>query len=223
MAGMKTNRLTQHCLLGLTLALSACSAPPSSEQGSVQQTNAPTPATDGSQLKFSDPRGTDVKKLELDHLLDLANQGDSHAQIQIAWLYRDDDSLEKHDEIALQWFLKAASTGDSIAQDNVGIMYRDGIGADKDPAEAVKWFEKAAIAGNAEAQGNLGHMYFDGQGVSQDNVMGYAWSSLAVKNGNSTWAKTNLDLAKKIMKPEQIAAADKSIEQWKIGQPLSIK
>ena len=114
--------------------------------------------------------------------------------------------------------LKAAEQGNAEAKFKLGLMYYDGDGVPQDYAEAMKWYRKAAEQGHAYAQNQLGAMYNDGDGVPKDDVEAYAWLSLSVAqtNGDEDMKEElgkGLPELKAALTPEQLAAAEKRIEE----------
>ena len=103
-----------------------------------------------------------------------------------------------------------------MAQYNLGAKYDDGTGVPKDDAEAAMWYHKAADQGDADAQNNLGVMYQNGEGVPENTVEAYKWFSLAAARGNKD-AETNRHILEAAMTREQIADAQRLVDQWKPG------
>ena len=78
---------------------------------------------------------------------ELANQGDTNAQKNMAKIYTNGESVEKDDSKAFNWYEKAAIQGDLDAQVKVGVMYANGTGVEKDDVKALKWLGEACDKG----------------------------------------------------------------------------
>ena len=119
---------------------------------------------------------------------------------------------------ALRLWRPLAKQGHATAQFNLGVMYEDGRGVPQDYAEAVKWHQFAAGQGHADAQHNLGVTYATGQGAPQDYVQAHMWFSLAGSRfppDEDRDAVQSRDWVAQLMKPGQIAEAEKLARQWK--------
>ena len=121
----------------------------------------------------------------------LAEQGNVHAQSNLALMYIRGDGVTQDYKKALKWYTLAAEQGSAKAQSNLALMYRRGEGIPQDHKEAVKWFTLAAEQGNDTAQFYLGYIYSNGEGVSVDDEQSVKWYSLAAEQVNSS-AQTNL-------------------------------
>jgi len=67
---------------------------------------------------------------------DLAEQGDTTAQLNMGQLYRLGNGVTASDEEAVRWYIKAAKGGSSIAKYNLVMMHEDGR-AGEDDLEAI--------------------------------------------------------------------------------------
>ena len=103
----------------------------------------------------------------LDALTEKAKQGDVHAQLSLAFRYRDGKGTAKDFTQAMHWGHLAADQGDAAAQDFVGFNYLHGNGVKRNPSIAFGYFHSAA---DRSGQGafNLGQCYFGAQGTDQD-------------------------------------------------------
>lgn len=77
-------------------------------------------------------------------LLDEAYEGQSEAQLALAYRYLSGDGVEQNDEKAAEWFETAASAGSPEAQTQLGLMYFSGSGVQVSQADAVTWIGLAA-------------------------------------------------------------------------------
>ena len=120
-----------------------------------------------------------------------AEQGEPHAQFNLAMMYWTGQGAQQDYVKAAYWFRKSAEQGIALAQNNIGGMYREGQGVKQDLALAVSWYRKAAVQGKAIAQCNLAIMYDSGQGVKQDYAQAAMWYHKAAEQGD-TRAQSNL-------------------------------
>jgi len=115
---------------------------------------------------------------------------------------------------AAQWFGRAATNGNADAQYNLGVLYHKGLGVSQNDAIAAQWFQKSAAHGHVEAEKMLGQQFLSGLGVKQDYIAAYKWLKLAQLHGNEE-AKNELKTCSASMTPEQIAAAEKQVQEFK--------
>ncbi len=109
-----------------------------------------------------------VDEVDVQMLLNLAEQGDSRAAYLLGTRYASGRGGTRDDSQALRWFKVSAELGLAQAQYNLGIMYAGGRGGPKDMRSAAYWFRQAAEQGLAEAQYNLGTLYATGNGLEVD-------------------------------------------------------
>jgi len=134
-----------------------------------------------------------------------------------AWAQSFIDGLAAYDagryaETARIWG-ELAEEGDAMAQLGLAGLYRQGLGVPRDLAEAARLYRQAALQGNDDAQINLARLYAEGAGVPRDPVRAYKWFGLAAAKGRD-WAKARRDELAETMTPEQIAEAERLIEQF---------
>ena len=102
------------------------------------------------------------QKSPIESLIQIAEQGDVQAQLDLARTYYDGkDTPQDYIETA-KWLTKAANQGDAEAQCGLGIIYFDGLGTEKDYKTASEWWTKAANQGYERAQKNLEVMHAKG-------------------------------------------------------------
>lgn len=123
------------------------------------------------------------KSKAVETLLDLAEQGNAEAQLNLGLMYDKGDGVQQDPSKALKWFKKAANQGNASAQYIMGDLYQTGKIVDKNDFEAAKWFEKAANQGMAEAQREIGIIYYNGVGVSENNAVAKEWFKKSCENG----------------------------------------
>jgi TPR repeat protein len=150
----------------------------------------------------------------LEHLIQRAENGEPHAQFQLAHRYLKGDGVTADNIIALQWFTRAAEQGNPNAQYNIAVMYLNGIGVIQDNAAAVEWFQKAANNGDAQAQFTLAIILFNGQyGVPQNTPQAYKWFTLAGSAGIRE-AAANAVLIQEMMPPGQVGQMQEEALNW---------
>ena len=81
-----------------------------------------------------------------------AEAGESAAQFNLAFCYKNGEGVEKDFSKAVYWYQKAAEAGESDAQNNLAFCYYNGEGVEKDITKAVHWWQRAAEAGNSRAE-----------------------------------------------------------------------
>jgi hypothetical protein len=138
-----------------------------------------------------------------------AAKGNLKAQNALGWL------LYEHQDYsnAARWLNKAAVGGDRNAQDNLATLYRRGVGVSQNDELAFHWFQKSALQGQKQAQRQLGKIYLSGRGTQPDYVAAYQWLKLAQLQGEDT--ETELKACAVLMTPEQIAAAEQLVRNFK--------
>ena len=152
-------------------------------------------------------------------LTPLAEQGNSVAQANLAYLIYEGKGAKADDAAAAKWYRLAADQGDAYAQYSLGVMYENGKGVPQDLREAVKWWQLSAKQGYAEAQYNLGAMYYNGRGIAKDYVHAYLWKSLAAEGTLTTVAqrkaKAGRDAVGAVMSQAQLTQARELIATCK--------
>ena len=114
----------------------------------------------------------------------------------------------------LEKLLYQAAQGDPEAQFRLGQL----TGDRSLRPNAWKWMCLAANQGHAKAQHELGIVYWRGvEPFEQDTVRAYMWYSLAASNGYGYSAAHN-DLVAAQMTAEQIAEAERLVEEWEPGE-----
>lgn len=143
----------------------------------------------------------------------LAEQGNASSQFNVGLMYEHGEGAPQNDVEAIKWYLMAARQGYVRAQVSVARMYASGMGVKKDLARAVEWDRKAANQGSASAQNSLGNSLIKGKGVARDYAQAHMWFSLAAAQENRT-AMQNLRSIEQRMTPEEIAEAQKLLQEW---------
>lgn len=120
-----------------------------------------------------------------------ANQGDTHAQLQLGkmfWDYRLDNSgIEADDERARYWLEKAAEHGDPESQYELGwFLYERAEPSGEDEEDAVRLIQSAADQGHGPAQywiARSSAVTYEQRGELLDSA--FAWYEERVPFGNS--------------------------------------
>lgn len=149
-----------------------------------------------------------------------AHLGNTEAMLRMGWLYEMGRGVAQDHDEAFRWFRKAALTGCPIGQSRLGSLYLLGHGVPRDPIEAAKWYLKAAQQGDVDSQRLLGYLYFTGQGVAQNYVEASFWLSLACSGHVGPYRRiTSIvalrDDASQELSPEQFAAVQRRVNEWK--------
>ena len=136
----------------------------------------------------------------------LAEQGNSDARNNLAWMYEQGNGVQQDFKEAMKWYRLAAEQGSARAAYSLGVLYYNGRGAPKSFENAMKWYRMAASQGDTKAQYNLGFMYANGEGVPKSLSHGYMWWLLASQAGEAAAWATLQDLSK-TMTEKQIETA----------------
>ena len=136
----------------------------------------------------------------------LAEQGNSDARNDLAWMYEQGNGVQQDFKEAMKWYRLAAEQGSARGGYSLGVLYYNGRGVPRSLENALKWYRMAAAQGDTKAQYNLGFMYANGEGVPKSLSRGYMWWRLASGGGEAAaWAA--LETLSKMMTKEQIAEA----------------
>lgn len=155
------------------------------------------------------------KSKNFNHCMQAANNNDAMAQYFLGQMYRKGEGVNKNLIEAERWYRQSAEQGNTLAQYNLGWMFDVGAGVQRDIAQTLKWYTEAAGQGDKYAPFNMGTMYYRGEGVEKDFVKTYFWFDIAMANGNIKAKKWRNRTAER-MTSEQLAEAQKSLQQWRI-------
>lgn len=120
-------------------------------------------------------------------LFKAAENGDSNAQAQLAYLFNKEG---KH-QAAISWYLLSAEKGEVSAQNKLACMYARGEGVPKDMEQAKNWWFKAAEQNSPIAQVTVGDLFRDGVTVPKNVETAKLWYRRAAALGSAE-AKKNL-------------------------------
>ena len=77
--------------------------------------------------------------MDLETLLEEANQEETGAQIKLGLLYETGSGVTRNYEEATKWYRLAALDTDPLAQFNLGKMFANGYGVEQDDVQAWMW------------------------------------------------------------------------------------
>lgn len=86
---------------------------------------------------------------------DIADNGHSRAQFNLAYMYEFGIAVPANSEQAVKWYQRSAEQGYARAQNFLGWMYEMGKGVRQDRTEALKWLRKAADQGSDDAMADF--------------------------------------------------------------------
>lgn len=116
---------------------------------------------------------------------DLAQNGDSAAQIALGLLYENGLGVARDYARAVAYYQLAAEQGDAKGQYELGMKYLKGHGVERDADEALRWLRAAAEQGLPEAQYELGLLYRRGAGsIPPDAAAAARWHETAARRGH---------------------------------------
>ncbi|WP_083700095.1 tetratricopeptide repeat protein [Shewanella sp. UCD-KL12] len=116
-----------------------------------------------------------------------AEQGNSHAAMNLAYLYVKAELIATNPKRATELYHMAASMGEPTAEYALAELYRTGFTGARQPKLAREWYMKAAQQQHEyqkDAQFMLGLMYFEGNGGGKDLSAAEHWLKLSVDNGH---------------------------------------
>jgi hypothetical protein len=119
-------------------------------------------------IVFSEPVDQESLRKLFGLWLDVAEAGDSNAQMQVAGFYLEGTGVECSLPEAVKWLRAAAENGHTGAQVRLGGLLLQSEEAGRNPADAAALFQQAAIRGDVDGQYNLGVCYRLGLGVALD-------------------------------------------------------
>ena len=126
---------------------------------------------------------------------------------------------EHNDHEAVTYFRRAAEIGFAGSQNNYGWHLYKGTGIKQNKAEAVFWIVRAAEQGEPFAYGSLCEIYGAGDVLRANNLEAMKWCRLAADNMPMGQARNTavdiMDRYARMMKEEQIAAANQRADIWK--------
>jgi hypothetical protein len=142
----------------------------------------------------------EMRNLNIDTLLALANDGNAKAQDEMGDRARSGGKgIAKSAEQAMQWYRKSAVQNYPMALYDMASLYEAGEGVPKDQTQADELYHLAflghkrlADAGAAEEQESVGLMYSRGKGIQQSDLQANAWFE---KSADQGYASAQMSLA----------------------------
>ena len=119
----------------------------------------------------------------LDRLTQLANGGNSKAELIVGLKYLNGEGVAVNEAQAAKWLERAAEAGEPVAQYRLGTLYQHGKSVPADPAKAAHWYLASAMQGNRKAMHNIAIAYAEGTGVKKDSTEAARWFSKAASLG----------------------------------------
>ncbi len=120
-----------------------------------------------------------------EQLLQQANAGGAHAQLQLGLAYRDGRfGLEQDPRAAADWIARAARAGNTQAETLLGDLYAAGEGVAVDQDRALTWWRQAARAGNVRAASELGQALMARAGSDAERDAARRWLESAANAGD---------------------------------------
>jgi TPR repeat protein len=122
---------------------------------------------------------------EISDLLKQAQNGDRHAQFNLASRYLQGVEVPQDYKNAAMWYERAAEQGFAAAQFMMGFLYEQGKGVQRDYAQALNYYRAAADQGHSPAANNLGGLYLHGFGVPKNIGTALKWYQLSAERGGA--------------------------------------
>jgi localization factor PodJL len=119
----------------------------------------------------------------LDRLTQLANGGNSKAELIVGLKYLNGEGVAVNEAQAAKWLERAAEAGEPVAQYRLGTLYQHGKSVPADPVKAAHWYLASAMQGNRKAMHNIAIAYAQGAGVKKDSTEAARWFSKAASLG----------------------------------------
>jgi len=107
---------------------------------------------------LSVPGYADLAGLKIEEIRQLAQQGETTAQVEMGLIFQYGQGVSEDPEKALIWFCRAAYQGSAFGQKNLGWMFLIGKDVARDESIAAHWFKQAAALGDVYSQRLLQQM-----------------------------------------------------------------
>lgn len=125
-------------------------------------------------------------KKSLEELIDLSEQGDDVASIELGERYYSGIGVNRDGKKALRYFNRASAMDNPVAQFYVGKINDEGTYVEHNPHKAIEFYTKSAKQGYPPAEFALGEMYYFGQGCDKNDQEAVYWISKAEKEYEDT-------------------------------------
>jgi TPR repeat protein len=139
----------------------------------------------------AEPFSAGLKALEREHYATafrawqgLAEDGESEAQNNIAYLYEHGYGVKQSYTRAIEWYKKAAAQDSAEAKHNLGMLAFNGYGMRQDYMAAKRYFTDAASQELPDSHYMLGLIYYQGHGVKTNPARAREHFLDAAKLGN---------------------------------------
>lgn len=113
-----------------------------------------------------------------------SDQGNAHAQWNLANCYENGDGVSKNMSTALYYYQLSANQGNPRAQCTLGYLYETGKGVVKNLQKAYEFYQQAGDQGYSIAHYNLGNCFYWGNGVSKNLATARYYYLLAAQEGD---------------------------------------
>lgn len=149
----------------------------STSPGKVDEEEADGEDNDNDDFEASDIGDDDIASgdRQFAYYYKLAQQGEAHAQLELALLYREGVFVEQDNRLAFEWCLKAATQGSCDASGLLGDMYFYDEVVESDYDKAFYWYSKAAAQDHPIASAQIAYMYDEGIGQKQNPDEALRW------------------------------------------------
>ena len=125
--------------------------------------------------------GDEDREYTFDELYELAEEGNSNAQVEVGLAYESGNGVTANPRIAFEWMWMAAHNGNAIGATILGVYYSNGVGVEQDLKEAFRWYKSAAERDDSDGQYNLAVCYDLGEGIEQNKEEAFKWYKKAAK------------------------------------------
>ncbi|HNV71675.1 MAG TPA: tetratricopeptide repeat protein [Candidatus Ozemobacteraceae bacterium] len=135
-------------------------------------------------MTTKNPNNSDNGRQDISELLSAAEQGDTDAQVELAFCFAKGIGCQPDEKQAFRWYQEAARRDNLQAQFELANCHEFGRGTECNSTKAARWYRKAADQGHAEAQCMLGNLTMGGYGVQKDLEEAARLFRLAIANGS---------------------------------------
>ncbi|MGL6197070.1 MAG: tetratricopeptide repeat protein [Thermoguttaceae bacterium] len=123
--------------------------------------------------------------MDTTELQKLAEDGDAHAQYELARQYLTEPILQRDDAEIYRLMKSAFDLGNIAAINGLGILFLNGIGVEQNEQKAVNLFQRAVDSGVAKGYFNLGYCLVFGLGIKKDVARGVELMIAGAEKGYS--------------------------------------
>jgi len=156
----------------------------------------------------------------------IAEQGDDRAMILLGNMYNEGMGVIENQQEAMSLYKRAATEKNNAdAMIAVAAMYTSGIGVAPNFDTATQWYCRAALSGSQMGAFFYALALFRGnktpaEEIKPDFYNSYKWFKIAsMQKENAKFQRTALEFSKRLanqmLKPDDVAKADKEAANWK--------